>query len=172
MRQEVEIQMLQTPFTALTGIQYPIIQAGMAGGLTTADMVVAVSNAGGLGTIGAGYLSPDQLQVEIRKVRERTDKPFAVNLFAPQEIVTIEEDVRAMMDYLNLIRAELGLEPDVSLGKIAESFDEQIAVVLAERVPVFSFTFGIPNQDVLTQLRQQGTIIIGTATTVTEAAWL
>jgi enoyl-[acyl-carrier protein] reductase II len=91
---------LHTPICDLFGIEYPIMLAGM-GGVTTAPLVAAVSNAGGLGVIGAATMGPDELRDEIHKTRELTDKPFAVDLLAPipdqirpQIQVIFEEDVR------------------------------------------------------------------------------
>ena len=69
-----------TRLTDLLGVKFPLIQAGMAGGPTTPELVAAVCNAGALGTLGAGYLSPDELRDAIRAVRRMTDRPFAVNL--------------------------------------------------------------------------------------------
>jgi enoyl-[acyl-carrier protein] reductase II len=74
--------MLRTPLCDLFGIDVPIILAGM-GGVSMAPLVAAVSNAGGLGVMGAANLSPDGLREEIRKTRELTKKPFAVDLLAP-----------------------------------------------------------------------------------------
>src|SRR5213594_2825977 len=74
--------MLRTPLCDLFGIEYPIILAGM-GGVSMAPLVAAVSNAGGLGVIGAATLSPDDLRQEIRKTRALTTRPFAVDLLAP-----------------------------------------------------------------------------------------
>jgi len=71
--------MFRTALTEMLGIQYPIVQAGM-GGVATAELTAAVSNAGGLGTLGAALFSPDQLRHQIRKVKDSTDKPFAVDL--------------------------------------------------------------------------------------------
>jgi enoyl-[acyl-carrier protein] reductase II len=73
---------LRTPICDLFGIEYPIILAGM-GGVSLAPLVAAVSNAGGLGVIGAAALSPDDVRAEIRKTRALTDRPFAVDLLAP-----------------------------------------------------------------------------------------
>ncbi|MCC3377867.1 nitronate monooxygenase, partial [Cohnella sp. REN36] len=61
---------------------YPIIQAGMAGGPTTAELVAGVSRAGGLGTLGAAYMEPEAIRETIRAIRTMTDRPFGVNLFA------------------------------------------------------------------------------------------
>ncbi|MFZ0888978.1 MAG: nitronate monooxygenase, partial [Candidatus Binataceae bacterium] len=74
--------MLYTPICDYFGIEYPIILAGM-GGVSMHELVAAVSNAGGLGVIGAASLTPEQLRSEIRKTRELTSKPFAVDLLAP-----------------------------------------------------------------------------------------
>ena len=74
--------MLRTPICDLFGIEYPVILAGM-GGVSMAPLVAAVSNAGGLGIMGAANLSPDALRSEIHRVRALTDKPFAVDLLAP-----------------------------------------------------------------------------------------
>jgi enoyl-[acyl-carrier protein] reductase II len=74
--------MLKTPICELFGIEYPILLAGM-GGVAMAPLVAAVSNAGGLGVMGAAALSPDDLRDEIRKTRKLTSKPFAVDLLAP-----------------------------------------------------------------------------------------
>ncbi len=66
------------------GIDYPILLAPMAGGPSTPDLVAAVSEAGGLGSLGAAYLAPDALREAIRDIRARTSRPFAVNLFVPE----------------------------------------------------------------------------------------
>ncbi len=91
---------LHTPICDYFGIEYPIFLAGM-GGVTTAQLVAAVSNAGGLGIIGAATMGPDDLREEIHRTRELTDKPFAVDLLAPipdqirpQFEVIFQEDVR------------------------------------------------------------------------------
>jgi nitronate monooxygenase len=164
--------MLETRFTQLTKVRYPIIQAGMAGGITTPEMVAAVSNAGALGTLGAGYLNPDQLRAAIHRVKEITNHPFAVNLFIQQDISYSKDDVCQMNTHLDPIRVQFGIESSPWIEKYAESFEDQIQVVFDEHVPVFSFTFGIPSRDVLKHLKHEGIIVIGTATTVNEAVEL
>ncbi len=72
----------QNEMTKILGVQYPIIQAGMAGS-TTPHLVSTVSERGGLGTIGAGYFNAEKLESEIQEVQRLTDKPFEVNLFVP-----------------------------------------------------------------------------------------
>ncbi|WP_067934287.1 NAD(P)H-dependent flavin oxidoreductase [Alicyclobacillus kakegawensis] len=164
--------MLKTSVTRLLRIKYPLIQAGMAGGLTTPELVAAVSNAGGLGTIGGGYLQPEQLRQQIRRVRELTEKPFAVNLFVQPPVQAPDQTVVTWMnDYLNQMRRELGL-PEQPKATVADvDFEQQAAIVAEERVPVFSFTFGIPRPDVLRRI-QEHSVCIGTATSVDEAVAL
>lgn len=166
---------MRTALTRLLGIEHPIIQAPMAGGPTTPALAAAVANAGGLGTLGAAYLAPDTLRREIAAVRALTDRPFGVNLFVPATPgtpgVTTEQVARAQA-LLNPLRAELGLPPSPEVPPLADSFADQIAVVIAERVPVLSFTFGIPAREHLDALRAAGALTIGTATTVAEGVAL
>ncbi|WP_139997435.1 NAD(P)H-dependent flavin oxidoreductase [Paenibacillus paridis] len=161
--------MFETVITRKLNIKYPIFQAPMAGGPSTPALVAAVSNAGGLGNLGAGYLTPEQIRIAIKQTRELTDQPFGVNLFVFNQPEESEETNEAMSKHLNFYRNELGIPQNPSLQKLSESFDEQVHVVLEERVPVFSFTFGIPSQDRIQSMKQRGTFVIGTATTVDEA---
>jgi nitronate monooxygenase len=166
------MQMLTTRVTERLGIRYPIVQAGMAGGTTTPELVAAVSDAGGLGTLGAGYMSGDRIREAIRAVRERTDRPFAVNLFIPEPFEEDSERIEQAQKRLDRFRREMCLPASPDPGKYRESFEEQISVVLEERVPVFSFTFGVLPSEWVERLKRQGTVLIGTATTVEEGAVL
>src|SRR5215471_8658952 len=122
--------MLHTSICDYFGIKYPILLAGM-GGVAMHRLVAAVSNAGGLGVVGAASLSPDLLRAEIRKTRELTDKPFAVDLLAPipdmmrpHMPVLIEEKVRIFVAGLavpsEFIRTmhEHGMKVVVMCGKV------------------------------------------------------
>jgi nitronate monooxygenase len=161
--------MLDTELTRTLKIRYPIFQAPMAGGPTTPELIAAVSNAGGLGNLGAGYLTPEKLRSSIQEIRKLTDQPFGVNLFVPEQSMESKENIDLMTDYLNKYRVELGIAQSPLIQKSSESFEEQVQVLLEERIPVFSFTFGIPPQDVIQAMKQRGTVVIGTATTVEEA---
>ena len=83
--------MIRTSLTERLGINYPIIQAPMASA-TTPAMVVAASEAGALGSLGAAYMAPDEIRAAIRKIRQATKRPFQVNLFAPQKRYTLTDD--------------------------------------------------------------------------------
>ncbi|WP_276675569.1 NAD(P)H-dependent flavin oxidoreductase [Caldibacillus debilis] len=159
-----------TEVTRRLSIQYPIIQAGMAGGITTPELVAAVSDAGGLGMIGAGYMTPEKLAADIQKIRELTSKPFGVNLFVPEHPAVIQEEIDRANQLLEPIRQMLGIAKKQEVPEIDTSvFDEMIQIVLKYEVPVCSFTFGIPGSEAIRQLKKRGIVTIGTATTVKEA---
>ncbi|MCV9952401.1 nitronate monooxygenase [Paenibacillus sp. BT-177] len=164
--------MFETELTRTLKIRYPIFQAPMAGGVSTSELVAAVSNAGGLGNLGGGYLTPEQLRREIQKIKQQTDQPFGVNLFVPEQSEESEEAIYRMTDYLNKYRIKLGTAQNPLILRSAESFEEQVQVLLEERVPIFSFTFGIPSPNVIQTTKQHGIFVIGTATTVDEAKQL
>lgn len=161
---------METSFTRKLGIAYPIAQAPMAGGPATPALAAAVSNAGGLGSLGAGYWSPAQIRDAIREVRRRTDRPFAVNLFVPERTgaKATEDEIAAMNAHLNAYRAKLGIASDPAFSSFAPSFEDQVQVLLEEEVPVFSFTFGITSPEAMQAMKQRGIAIVGTATTVEE----
>ncbi|MFD1068016.1 NAD(P)H-dependent flavin oxidoreductase [Oceanobacillus locisalsi] len=156
--------------TEKIGIRYPIIQAGMAGGITTPELVAAVSNAGGLGTLGAGYLNAEQTKESIRKIKQLTDKPFAVNLFTPETPEVRSEEVNQANEWLSPFREALHISQVPEVNEITTAvFEQQIQVIIEEQVPVCSFTFGIPSRSVLQQLQAENILLMGTATTVAEA---
>jgi nitronate monooxygenase len=136
------------------------------------ELVAAVSNAGGLGSLGGSALEPDALRDRIHRIRELTDRPFAVNLFAPHDRPEPSAETVAAVDgVLAPWRAELGLPEPQRGGPVVppDHYDSQVGVVVEERVPVFSFTFGLPQ---LAPLKQAGAIVLGTATTPDEAVQL
>jgi nitronate monooxygenase len=159
-----------TRFAELVGTRYPIVQAPIAP-YTTPELVAAVSEAGGLGTLAAALMPPDAMRDAVGRIRSLTDRPFGVNLFAPLDPPTAEPAaVAAMQSLLARHRAELGLpEPQPPSAPPAGAFETQLAVVVDARVPVFSFTFGIPPLDAA---REAGCVVLGTATTVAEAVEL
>jgi nitronate monooxygenase len=162
-----------TKLTKQLGIQYPIIQGGLAGRIAKPErLVAAVSNGGGLGTLGAGYMNPDQIHSTIKGIRSLTDKPFAVNLFAPETFEVDHEKVEHMNNLLKPYYEDLGLKQDPLPTKFSESFAQQLQVIIDDNVPIFSFTFGVPQQEHIQQLKNKGIVTIGTATTVKEGIHL
>jgi nitronate monooxygenase len=161
----------ETPITSLLGIRYPLIQAPMAG-ITTPELAATVSEQGGLGSLGAAMLSPERIREQIRAVRELTDAPFGVNLFAPLTPVDPGDSIEQMQRALEPWRERLGLGPGEPWGAVQQVFEDQLAVVLEEQPPVFSFTFGIPPYEVLDSVRVARIKLLGTATTAYEAELL
>ncbi|MEK5175662.1 nitronate monooxygenase [Heyndrickxia sp. FSL W8-0496] len=166
--------MLNNKMTELLKVKYPIIQAPMAGGITTSALVAEVSNTGGLGMIGAGYLTPVQTREQIKEVKQLTSNPFGINLFVPNEFKVTENEIKSANQFLNPIRQKLNLEQKENMEipnykDVYETFIEQIKVVIEEKIPICSFTFGIPSIEIMAELKQANIILIGTATTVREA---
>jgi nitronate monooxygenase len=154
------------------GVRYPIIQAPMAGGATTPELVAAVSNAGGLGMIGAAYLTPPQIAETVDRVRGLTDRPFGINLFAGGYEDVPSVDPEPALAVISQVHEELGIPGPEVPHPTGDPFAEQLDAILAARVPIFSFTFGIPSAETLATLKRQGVAVLGTATTVSEAEHL
>jgi len=154
--------------TQALGIHFPIIQAPMAG-VTTPELVAAVSNAGGLGSLGAGYMRAEDIKQSIKKIRVLTDKPFAVNLFIPGKYYATAEQTQQVCELIQQSCVELNIKINPVTEPYLSSFEEQLSVIVKERVPIFSFTFGIPDPSWIAHLKSNGIVLIGTATTLTEA---
>jgi nitronate monooxygenase len=154
------------------GIENPIIQGPMGGGPSTPELVAAVSNAGGLGSLGAAYLTPDQITDAIRRIRTLSSRPFNVNLFAGGWSTSAGFDAEPMLELISEAHEKLGLPPPVTPKPVADPFPAQLEAVLDARPPIFSFTFGIPDRDAMARLKARGITIVGTATTVDEARQL
>jgi len=157
----------------LLGIDLPIIQAPMAG-VQGSTLAIAVSEAGGLGSLPCAMLGPDAMRKELAAIRSRTDRPYNVNFFChrtPQPDPAREAAWRARLaPYFE----ELGVDPaSVPSGPGRLPFNAEAAEVLAEfRPPVVSFHFGLPSADLLARVRGWGGKVLSSATTVDEARWL
>jgi nitronate monooxygenase len=154
------------------GIDCPIIQAPMAGGATTPELVSAVCEAGALGFIGAAYLSPQQIADSARAVRARTARPFGINLFAPVDASTLQHDVQPTLDAVAPYHRELGLPAPSIPPRAMHEFDEQLTAALESGASAFSFTFGLLPSETIAAVRLRKMLILGTATTVEEAVAL
>ncbi len=156
-------------FLRRLGIEHPIILAPMAGGAGTPELVAAVCNAGGLGSWGGAYSTPQQILDAARQMRALTGKPFALNLFAGGNEPDRSVDPARMLELVSRVHAELGLPPPVLPPNPPSPLEDQLAAVFEARPAVFSFTFGIPAGDALARMRKAGILTSGTATTVEEA---
>jgi nitronate monooxygenase len=136
---------------------------------TPPELVSAVSNAGGLGFIGAAYMSPGQIADIARATKARTSRAFGINLFAPMAAPTLPPNAGTALDALAAYHAELGLAPPELPAPPTVSFDDQLAAALDSGARVFSFTFGLIPAEAMRALRARDIYVIGTATTVDEA---
>ena len=176
---------LRTALCDLLGIEYPVISAGMGpvgGGsapAAVAELAAAVSNAGGLGVIGGAGFSPDALRAEINKVRAMTNKPFGVDLLLPSNFMggaasgELPRDPRDLVpketrDGLKKIAESLGIEwleapntpnPLANRRAGAGMSDDQMEVVIEEKIPVFAAGLGNPGPFVQ-RLKANGTKVL------------
>lgn len=159
-----------TRIRTLLSVEHPLLQAPMAGGISTPALVAAVSEAGGVGSLAGAYLSPETLRQAVRDVRARTSRLFGVNLFAPLLAPPLEPAQLAAADALLApYRAELGLGPRTGTPLLGPDFEAQLQVVLEEKPALFSYTFGRLPPRTLRALKEAGIRVAGTATTVAEA---
>ena len=155
------------------GIEHPLIQAPMAGSSLSA-LAAAVSNAGGLGSIGAGYLEPQAILDEAGRMRRACDRSYAIGLFVlPDEFVADMAAVARARERLDALMADEGLDVRTTLpARWAPRFSDQFAALCEARPAVASFAFGVISGAQLRELRRRDIAVIGTATTVAEArAW-
>jgi nitronate monooxygenase len=161
--------------TQKLGIEYPIIQ-GPLGGLQSQRLTAAVSNFGGLGSLGANSLAPEAIKDVIAQIRSLTSKPFAMNLWVSTEDAGARTSDEAAF---NRSLAPIAIHLD-ALGTPRPAykpysparFEDQARVLLDAKVPVFSFIFGIPPREILEECCAKSIVTIGTATTPDEAAAL
>jgi len=157
----------------LLGIDLPIVQAPMAG-VQDSALVVAVSNAGGLGSLPCAMLGVEAMRKELAAIRAQTTNPFNVNFFCHKEPEpSIERETiwrAALSPYLK----EYGIDANtIPAGSGRLPFSAEAADILSEfRPAVVSFHFGLPVPDLLARVRSWGGKILSSATTVDEARWL
>jgi nitronate monooxygenase len=159
------------PFLRKLGIELPIIQAPMAG-VSTPEMAAAVSNAGGLGSIGVGAAEAEAMRLIISGVRARTERPFQVNVFCSKPAVADADREAAWLARLGPEFTRYGARPPARLTEIYRSFltdDAKLAVLLEERPPIVSFHFGLPARERIESLRAAGIVLLATATNLDEA---
>jgi nitronate monooxygenase len=157
----------------LLGIAYPVIQAPMAG-VQGSALAIAVSNAGGLGSLPCAMLDMDGIRTELAAIRGGTTRPLNVNFFCHAEPVLDVERDRAWRAALSPYFAEYGIDAaEIHTGPGRAPFSAEVADVLEEfRPPVVSFHFGLPAPNLLARVKATGAKILSSATTVDEARWL
>lgn len=162
-----------TTLQSLLGIELPIIQAPMAG-VQGSTLAVAVSNAGGLGSLPCAMLGLDALRSELAVLKANTAKPFNVNFFCHPPPVASPERENVWRAALSPYYAEYGIDTAaIPVGPARAPFSAEAADLLeASRPAVVSFHFGLPEDALLDRVRGLGAKILCSATTVEEARWL
>lgn len=158
-------------FLQKLGITLPIIQAPMAGTSTPA-MAAAVSNAGGLGSLGVGATDTVGAREMIVKVRAASNRSLNVNLFCHKPAVPDPAREAGWIERLRPVFAQYGAAPPAHLREIYKSFvdnDEMLEMLLAERPAVASFHFGLPSADKIAALRGAGVVLLASATNLADA---
>lgn len=149
-------------------MEYPIIQAPMAGGASTPKLVAAVCNAGGMGFLAAGYKTAEEMRREIEETQRLTDRPFGVNVFVPSEEIVDEGVLSAYREKIQKEAESVG----VSVGQAISDDDgwgSKIAALKEQPVAIVSFTFGCPESRIIKELQQAGSLVAVSVTNLDEA---
>ena len=157
----------------MLGLERPIIQAPMAGSQVSA-LAIAVSNAGGLGSLPCAMLSPEGMRNELAALRAGTTKPYNVNFFCHVPPAPSPQREAAWRQALAPYYREHGIDPaTVPAGPGRAPFSAEAAALLEEfRPAVVSFHFGLPAPELLARVKALGAKVLSSATTVEEARWL
>ena len=164
---------MQTEFQKMLDLELPLVQAPMAG-VQGSALAIAVSNAGGLGSLPCAMLSIEQIGDELEAIAAATDRPYNVNFFCHQPPPADDPRETAWRDKLAPYYAEFSLDIDASspVEDRAPFGAEALEAIRPYRPPVVSFHFGLPADDLLDAVRALGSKILCSATTVEEARWL
>jgi nitronate monooxygenase len=157
----------------LLGVELPIIQAPMAG-WQGSELAIAVSNAGGLGSLPCALLSVDVIRAELTAIRNATSKPYNVNFFCHAPPAADPEREQAWRELLSPYFKRFGLDPKAEFaGATRTPFSAAAADVLEPYKPaVVSFHFGLPAPELIARVKSWGSKVLSSATTVEEALWL
>ena len=165
-----------TAITRRLGLAAPIVQGPFGSGLSSVDLVVAVSESGGLGSFGVHHLEGAGIRQVAVEIRARTRRPFALNLWLPlgdsDDPQLTDARWNGACELLRPYFQELGVPMPARPARFGPRFDEQLETALELAPPVFSFIFGVPAPGVLERCRRAGIATVGTATTPAEAKLL
>ncbi len=169
----------------ISRLDVPVVGAPMAGGPSTPELAAAVSDAGGLGFLAGGYLPAQRLAAQIAEVWDATSRPFGVNLFVPGSVNTFttpyaaghvpltgEIRAQAVSQYRESLLGEadrLGVGLPEPMPGDTDDWESKLDLVIREKVPVVSFTFGLPGSAAFAELRRAGIETVVTVTDLEEA---
>ncbi|OCX53736.1 2-nitropropane dioxygenase [Mucilaginibacter sp. PPCGB 2223] len=163
----------KTQITELFGIDYPILLGPMGAGFSTPDLAAAVSNEGGLGSLGAYTFSPEQIRDTCKEIAGKTSKPYNINLwvsdvdaglknYPSEKLIKVKALFKPYFDELSIAM------PDLDIN-IPSKFEDQAEVIFEAKPAVFSFIFGIPSKEIFNECRRLNIKTMGAATTLDEA---
>lgn len=157
----------------LLKIEIPIIQAPMAGS-DSVELARAVSSTGALGSLACALLTPDDVRVAVRALRQDMPRPFNLNFFCHTMTAPDTAAMERWKEFLEPHYERLGLDiENVAESRLRLPFNEEMCAAVEEVKPeIVSFHFGLPASDLVERLKRQGIRILSTATTVREAKWL
>jgi nitronate monooxygenase len=156
----------------LLGITHPIIQAPMAGS-TTPALAAAVSNAGGLGSLGCARETPDSLRERAGAVRRATNKPYNLNFFIHKNPRPDANATARVAERLKPLYDAYATGAPAEPESIFPEYDDGLVAALLEiRPPIVSFHFSLPDRDVIDALKKAGSVILSSGTAPAEARWL
>ncbi len=159
---------MKPPLSSL-GLACPVLSAPMAGGASNPALVAAAARAGSMGFLAAGYKTPDLLKQQIAEVRQQASV-FGVNVFAPNPVPVDPAEFRRYAAAIQAEAGQYGLRLDeASPVEDDDAWAAKVDLLISDPVPVASFTFGIPDQSVVTALKRAGTLVVQTVTTAAEA---
>ncbi|MCV6590891.1 MAG: nitronate monooxygenase [Marinobacterium sp.] len=166
--------MQSSPLLKRLGLAHPVIKAPMAGGIDSPELIAAVSQAGGMGFIGAAYLNAEQLEKDCQTIRQLTAAPFGINLFLPESAScppTIKQQNNAVSALIPLHQS-LNLPFPSPPTTPVLPFEAQFTAALNSGARALSFTFGIPDKALIEKTHRADMLVIGTATSAAEAQQL
>jgi nitronate monooxygenase len=141
-------------------------------GASSPEMALAVTQAGGLGSLAAALISPDEIEAIVERLKAATAAPFAVNLLMAPSASPVPAEIDAALARLAPWYAELGTPPPAPPNRYSQDFEAQLAAVIRAAPPVASFAFGVLGRSQVDALHAAGSYVVGTANTVAEArAW-
>lgn len=160
-------------FRDLLKVESPIIQAPMAG-VQDRALALAVSSAGGLGSLPCGMLSRDALHAELTTIKSQTGNPINVNFFCHTQPVSKPERETRWREVLQTYFNEFGIDANsIAAGLGRRPFSHDVADVLEEFKPeIVSFHYGLPASELLARVKAWGATVLASATTLEEAQWL
>ncbi|EAS65693.1 putative oxidoreductase protein [Photobacterium angustum S14] len=156
----------------LLGTKLNIIQAPMAG-VQNWELAVAVSEAGGLGSIPCGMLTPEKVVDEIERFKAHSDKRYNLNFFCHEMEPIDQGSLKNWQSLLQGYYRDLEVESPNGLQGLRYPYDSKMADCIERfKPPVISFHFGLPSQELIKRIKSWGTVILSSATTLEEAIWL